>query len=66
MTLTNAAERETWPPLPLAEARREHERMYMLALLAWADYNITKAAVAANMSRRAIYDIVERLGISLR
>lgn len=53
-------------PVPLEEARREHDRAYVLALLAHTDHNITKAAAIANMSRRAIYDLVERLGISIR
>lgn len=50
----------------LTKSRAAHDRGYTVALLAEMDHNITRAAQVANLSRRAVHDRLERLGISVR
>lgn len=52
--------------LPLAVARAAFDREYLAALLARTDGNVTAAARIANISRRGVYEMLTRLGMSAR
>jgi two-component system NtrC family response regulator len=48
------------------EARNAFEREYILNLLRRYEFNISEAAVAADISRPTLYDMMKKLGIQLR
>ena len=54
------------PPRTFEGYRAAYERSYLLELLAHTDHNVTLAARIANVSRRGLYDMLVRLGISAR
>lgn len=53
-------------PLPLEHERENFERSYLLRLLAHTGNNIAAAARVANISRRGLYGMIDRLGIEVR
>ena len=54
------------PNQPYREARRQFEAAYVEQLLERAGGNVTEAARLANISRRNLYEKIERLGIDPR
>jgi DNA-binding NtrC family response regulator len=53
-------------PIPMELARTRFERDYLHALLEHCDGNVSKAARVANMSRRGLYAMMLRVGMTAR
>jgi DNA-binding NtrC family response regulator len=73
VSLGHAIPRVTLPPaaataeaLSYQEARDQFERAFLVALLKRAGGNITAAAKAAGMSRRNLYEKIERFGLKFQ